>query len=403
MLAREALVARQPIFDRTHGLVAYELLFRSGVENRADIASSEGATAAVSVQSVLDIGLDDLVGSVRAWINVPRGTLLAEHYRFLPPDRVVVEILEDVEADPEVLDAIRRARADGYQVALDDFELNERTTALVELADYVKLDVFDRDSADIVAAHAAVRRPGLKVLAEKVETRAVRDVAHAAGFDLFQGYWFARPDIRRARVVPTNRNALLRLLGEVQDPATTIERIEALVAADVGLSVRLVRYVNATVFGVRARIESVRHAIVMLGLDRVRQCVTTLLLSGLEGKPYQLVTTALVRARLCEKLGQTRGLPSHQCFSAGLLSLIDAFLDQSLEDLVARLGLSDELGEALLRRAGPLGATLRAVEACERADWRALEDGGWDTASVRACYLDALSWARQIESSLVAA
>ncbi len=402
MLAEQALVARQPICDRTNGLAAYELLFRSSHVDRADIGSPEVATAMVSVQSVMDIGLDELVGPVRAWINLPRIALTEEHFRFLPRNRVVLEVLESVEADAEVLRALRHARADGYQIALDDFVLNERTEQLLELADFVKLDVLDRSEQEIAAAFRAVDRPGLRILAEKVESRTVHAAALKAGFDLFQGCHFARPDIVPGRRMPTDRNALLRLLTELQDPSTSLERIETLIAADVGLGIRLLRYVNAAVFGVREPIESLRHAVVMLGIDRLRECVAMLLLAGLEGKPHELVKLALVRARMCETLGQRMMGKPHRHFSAGLLSLLDAFVDQPLDEIVNRLGLAQDLSDALLLHEGELGATLRVAEACERADWKQLDGGPWDPATLRACYLDAMRWTGQVQSSLAA-
>jgi len=400
MLAEQALVARQPICDRTNALAAYELLFRSTEANSADVGSPEVATAMVSVQAVMDIGLDELVGPVRAWINLPRRAIVEDHFRFLPRDRVVLEVLESVEADAEVLRALRRARADGYQVALDDFVLNERTAGLLEHADFVKLDMLARSEAEIGAAFQAIDRPGLRILAEKVESRDVHEYAMHAGFDLFQGYHFARPDIVPGSRMPTDRNALLRLLAELQEPATTLDRIETLIAADMGLGIRLLRYVNAAVFGVREPIQSLRHAIVMLGMERLRECVSMLLLAGLQGKPSELVTMALVRARMCETLGDHLHGQPRRHFSAGLLSLIDAFVDQPLEEIVGRLGLAQDLSDALLLREGELGSSLRIAEACERADWTELEAGPWGLEVVRSCHLEALSWSSQVKASL---
>lgn len=402
MLAEQALVARQPICDRTNGLAAYELLFRSSRAERAHVGAPEVATAVVSVQAVMDIGLDDLVGPVRAWINLPRAAIVSEHFHFLPRERVVLEVLEDVEADRDVVDALRRARAAGYVIALDDFVLHERTAPLLELADYVKLDVLGRSELEIVSAIRAVRRPGVRVLAEKVESRDVHAIALRAGFDLFQGYYFARPEIVSGKRTPSDRNALLRLLAELQDPATPLERIETLIAADVGLGIRLLRYVNAAVFGVRERIDSLRHAVVMLGVDRLRDCVAMLLLTGLEGKPSELVTMALVRARMCEMLGANIHGDAHRHFSAGLLSLLDAFVDQPLDEIVDVLGLSQELSDALLLHSGELGASLSIAQACERADWSSLEGGRWDAETLRSCYVEAMSWSGRVKSSLAA-
>ncbi len=400
MLADEALVARQPIFGRRSELVAYELLFRSAGVDHAVIGSPEVATAQVSVQSILDIGLDDLVGDVPAWINVPRGALVTGQFRFLPPARVVVEVLEDVEADPEVLHALGSAREAGYRIALDDFVLNDRTRRLVDFADFVKVDVLGRSIEDVVATHATLARRGLKLLVEKVESHEMREAALRAGYDLFQGYFFARPESMRGRRMATDRNALLRVFTEIQDPATTLERIETLVAADLGLTVRVLRYVNSTFVGLRERVDSLRHAILMLGLQRLRDCVSMLILASLGEKPAQLVTLALVRARMCEILGESIGKEQHRHFSAGLFSLLDAFLDQPIAQVVERIGLAEDLTGALVRREGVLGASLRVAEACERAAWHELEGSPWTPSVVRDAYLAALRWSGRVQASL---
>lgn len=400
MLAAEALVARQPIFGRKKELVAYELLFRSANLDRAVIGSPEVATAQVCVRSVLDIGLDDLVGAVPAWINVPRETLVAGQFHFLPPERVVVEVLEDVEADPEVLRALRQARDSGYRIALDDFVLNDRTRELVDFADFVKIDVLGRSIEDVVLTHSTLARRGLKILAEKIESHEMQAAALGAGYDMFQGYYFARPESVRGRRIPADRNALLRLFAEIQDPATTLERVEELVAVDLGLTVRVLRYVNSAFLGLRERVDSLRHAILMLGLQRLRDCVSILILAGLGEKPAQLVTIVLVRARMCEILGESVGNEPHRHFSAGLLSLLDAFLDQPMGVVVERIGLSDDLSGALLRREGIFGASLRIAEACERAVWHEIEDSRWSPAAVREAYLEALRWSGRVQSSL---
>jgi EAL and modified HD-GYP domain-containing signal transduction protein len=357
----------------------------------------------VSVQAIMDIGLDDLVGVVPAWVNVPRGALVTGQYQFLPPQRVVVEVLEDVSADPDVILALRAARQAGYRIALDDFVLREDTRALVQYADYVKVDVLGKDEESLRRELVALARPGLRVLAEKIETPDTRNAAVRAGYDLYQGYFYARPEIVPGRRLSLDRNSLLRLLAELQDVSTPLERIEELVASDIGLGVRLLRYVNAVSIGVRTRIDSLRHAIVMLGLNRLRQVVSMLLLAGLHEKPSELVTLALARARMCELLGARSSGDPHQHFSVGLLSLLDAFLDQPLEQILKELPLAEELLLALLEREGELGSSLAAVEACERADWDSAELRRWDPAELRSCYVDAVGWSSRVQSSLAAA
>jgi EAL and modified HD-GYP domain-containing signal transduction protein len=400
MNAQSTLLARQPIFDRKTRAVGYEVLFRYSGGTSLGVASPEHATAEVGVQALLDIGLDRLVGAKRAWINIPRGTLVGGLWEFFPPDRVVLELLETVEADAEVVEAVKRARSLGYSIALDDFVLGERTSELVPLADYVKLDVVAHDPEGLVRTLEQLRRPDLALLAEKVETHAVCARMRELGCDLFQGYYFARPKLVKGRRLPNNRLALLRVVASLQDEHAPLEKIEELVRADVGLSYRLLRYVNSAAIGMLAPIESLRHAIMTLGLEKVRACVTVLLLTALDQRPDELITVSLVRARYCQFLCKFHGLDPHRGFLVGLFSSIDAFLDRDLSAIVKELGLADELVRALVAHEGDYGLVLEAAIACETAEFERVEGTRFLDGPLHEAYLDALTWTAEIQSGL---
>jgi EAL and modified HD-GYP domain-containing signal transduction protein len=242
------------------------------------------------------------------------------------------------------------------------------------------------------------------LLAEKVETHATFERCRELGFDLFQGYFFAQPQLVRSQRMPADRVALMRLLTRVQDPAADIEEIEQLVASNVTLSYKLLRYVNSALLGVSMHIESIHHAIVMLGLERVRTCASMLLLAGVEDKPHELIVTALVRARYCQLLAMLRPRESaHQYFTVGLLSVLDAFMDRPMQELLGELHIAPELEAALLRRQGPLGEVLDAAIACERADWPRLMSAGFEMDALRAAYVQALAWVAETDSAIGAA
>ncbi|MEO6709204.1 MAG: HDOD domain-containing protein [Planctomycetota bacterium] len=399
MKAPSALLARQPIFDRGLKVAGYEILFRAESGWLTQMASPDNLTAEVGIHALLDLGLDRIVGNRPVWINIPRNVLVSGIFEFFPPERVVLELLETVEADEEVLRAVRHARSLGFKIALDDFVLNSNTQDLVPLADYVKLDVLASDEAGLRSAAAKLARPGLQLLAEKVETHASFQLATGLGCSLFQGYFFARPQLVECRRVHNNRLALLRVVAELQDEKTSIERIEELIRSDVGLSYRLMRYVNSVGIGTLAPIESLRHAIMTLGMERVRACVLVLMLTAYDDKPDELVTTSLVRARYCQLLCEFHGLDGKRGFLVGLLSAIDAFLDRTIESIVREMGLAEELAVALIRHEGELGLVLEAAIACERADWEGLSRSHYGDAP-EDTYLAALSWSAQMQSSL---
>lgn len=379
-------------------MAGYQLQFQPREFAGAGVDAPHPST--VTVQDLLDLGLDNLTGDARAWVHLPRSALKSEEFRRLPANRVVLEVLEPVYDDKEVVRALRRARAFGYMIAFDELALGPEGETLLTLANVLKFDVTDRSDADIARAAVLLAAPGRRLLADRVETYAVFDVAAAAGFELFQGTFFTRPNPAQGRPLTSARGVLLFLLTELQNPHTSLERIEELVAADEELVAGLLRYVNSVALGVRERILSLRHAIVMLGLDRVRGCVAVLLFAGMDDKPGHLVTTALVRARFCELLATRIRASPQEHFAAGLLSLLDAFLDQPLTKLVHHMGLSDDVARALLRREGPMGECLDLCIACENADWFRIRSDRWDLVTLRACYLEALAWAHQLQTSI---
>jgi EAL and modified HD-GYP domain-containing signal transduction protein len=389
--------ARQPILDRQQRLIGYEVLYRSLHAGMTAADAPDVATATVSVHAVLDIGLDAMAGSAQVFFNMTRQSLAQGLYEFLPAKRVVLEVSGDIAVDPELARDIERARVQGYKIALDDSLLSAGVADLIPLADVIKVQVLELDQAGITRRARELARPGVLLLAEKVETHAMHRACLDAGYHLFQGYFFARPEIVKGMHVPPDRALLLRLLAEVQSPAATIDSIERLVVANAALGYKLLRYVNSALYGVTQPIQSIRHAIMMLGLDRVQTCACMLLLAGIDSKPQPLLMTALMRAKLCQLVGQIRTRENPQTlFTVGLLSLMDSFLDRPMEELLDHLPVAPELHAALLYRRGPLAPALESAIAFERRDEAHLSAAGLEPKQWNACYLDALKWTREL-------
>jgi len=324
-----ALIARQPIVDADVRVRGYELLFRSQGPGQSQGFDGEVATATVAINTLLDLGLRTVAGEHPVYVNMTRAFLVRELYTALPRERVVLEVLEDIEPDAEALAAVRRARELGYRIALDDYVHDEARLPLLELADVVKVEAAQLDDAALVEHARLLRRPGLTLLAEKIETRERFELARDAGFELFQGWFYARPHLLQRRRLHSERATLLRLLAMLEDPATDFDDIGGFVEQNMALSYKLVRYVNSVLFSLAQPIESVRHACAMLGLERVRTCVTLLLLSEVDDKPHELMANALCRARMCQLLaGGASADEGQKHFTVGLFSLLDAFLDQ---------------------------------------------------------------------------
>ena len=398
---QDIFVGRQPIYDRDLNVVAYELLFRSGTENRAGPLDGDQATSQVILNAFVEIGLDRVVGACPAYVNLTRNLLLDDESLPLPPERAVLEVLEDVPVDAALLQALGRLRARGYTIALDDFVLDPGREALLEHARIVKLDL-QRLTAPELDAHITALRPyDLTLLAEKVETHAELEQCRALGFEYFQGYFFSRPKIVTGQRIPANRLTILQLLAELQNPHIEVEELEQLIRRDVALSYRLLRYINSAFFALPREVDSIRQAVIYLGLKAIRTWATLIALSGIDDKPHELMTTAMVRAKMCELLAEARKLPVREsCFTAGLFSALDALMDMPMESVVESLPLSAEITGALLGREGTIGRTLTQVLDYEQARWQHMDRADLSAAQLTDIYLQAVEWAQEVTRAL---
>jgi EAL and modified HD-GYP domain-containing signal transduction protein len=387
----KVFIARQPIFDRDLDVTGYELLFRGANQDVAIVSHHDEATSTVVMNAFTEIGLDNVVGDRRAWINVSRDFLLDGFARALPRDKVVLELLEDQEIDDTLLAALDDHRARGYAIALDDFAGNPELVPALGHVDIVKVDLLGRDPAEVEQDIERLAAYGVTLLAEKVETREEYERCLGLGFDLFQGYFFCKPERMEARGVAPNRLSMLQLVAALQDPKIEIAQLDVLVSRDVALSYRLLRYINSAFFGLRREVGSINRALMLLGIDNVKRWATLSIFAGVDEKPRELIETALVRARFCEIAGEGN---SDQLFTLGLFSVVDALMDAPMEDVLATMPFPEEMRQALIARSGPLGELIEAALSFERGDFSERTDRFGDA------YLEAMGWATNAADEL---
>ncbi|MEA2079314.1 MAG: HDOD domain-containing protein [Pseudomonadota bacterium] len=398
----DIFIGRQPIYDRKLGVYAYELLFRSEQSNTADITDGDKATSDVIVNAFLEIGLDNIVNKRLAFINLTRSFFVNHHTISLPKDRVVLELLEDIEADDEVIEGVKRLSDQGYTIALDDFIYRESLKPLVKLAHLIKIDVMSLDKDEVRDHVLALRKYPVKLVAEKVETREDFDYCLELGFDYFQGYVFAQPKVIRGRRLPNNRLAILKLLSRLQDPDITPKQLEDLIAQDVVFSYRILRYVNSAAYSPPRKIESIQQAVVILGLQTIKSWTTLLAMSQVDNKPNELVVTAMVRGKMAEELAKAQKSDRPDSFfTVGLFSALDALMDNTMEEILTQLPLADHISNALLHRQGVHGEVLNCVLAYERGQWEQVKSGTLNLSQIRDCYLSALQWAEDVCQQLI--
>ena len=397
----DIFVGRQPIFDRYLRVIGYELLYRSFGANRALFIDGDRATSQVILNSFAEIGIEEIVGNQKLFINLTRNFFLKKYPIPLLPGRLVIEVMENILIDNEILSALRDLSHSGYKIALDDISHPYILPQLLEIADLVKVDLKGIKIGQLNEYVHNFNHTKTKLLAEKVETRAEFDKCMQIGFDYFQGFFLCKPNLVTARHIPTSRLVLLHLLGKIQDPNINFRLIEEIIAQDPTLGYKLLRLTNSVYFGIRTKIESIRQAISLIGLDQIRSWLTLILLVDTNDKPRELTVFAMVRAKMCELLAiAARAAQPERFFLTGLFSSLDAFMDQSMEQILSVINLSDEIVEAILDQEGLLGKALKCTIAYEHAEWE--EVGFLDLSSekIRDIYLESLSWVELTKKTL---
>ncbi|MBB5192808.1 EAL and modified HD-GYP domain-containing signal transduction protein [Silvimonas terrae] len=372
MTQDHAFIGRQPILNRQQQIIGYELLFRLNKEAlTAEFSSDMQAGTNVLVNTISNMGTDWLVGSKLAFINVAESMLESNFLELLQPQRVVLEVLETTTATPELLARVKELRSQGFGIALDDFELSPQTAPFLEFANYIKLDVQALGMDRLPAISKALRKYPVLQIAEKVETKEEFRKCMDIGFDAFQGYYFAHPETLSAKVINPNYANILNLLNMLRNNAE-IRDIENALKRDVALSFKLLRYINSVGFGLSCEIQSFRHAVTILGYQKLYRWLTLLLVTASTeaGSPPALLKTAVTRGRLVELLGShlLDGQDRDNLFIVGIFSLLDVLLDMPMDRVLETLILPESIADALTERSGIYGPFLELAEACEDPD-----------------------------------
>ncbi|MDY6941485.1 MAG: HDOD domain-containing protein [Pseudomonadota bacterium] len=390
----QAYLARQPIFDSQLNVLYYELLYRHMVADTAVIDDDDEATAELLNTAMVEIGLENLTNNRQAFINLSRNYILGKWPVPLDAKRIGLEIAYDMTFDKELLDAVRGLKSKGFTITLDGFEYSPSLDAILKLVDIVKLDVQQLGREGTVAQYRILRRLPLKVAAKKVESKRDFRLFRELGFDYFQGFFFAHPTVVAARKLAPNQINTMQLLAKVQDPGVSVDELEEIISHDVALSVKLLKYINSAFFGLPREFESIRQAIVYLGLKPLKTWVSLIIMSGVEDQPVELMRLSLVRAKMCETLAGTMGDAEPQkYFLAGLFSALDTLLGVPMLKILESLPLSEGVQKALLNREGPIGHVLQCVVDHERGGWDGDTYEEIDPESVTRSYTAAVGWA----------
>lgn len=344
----DIFIGRQPILDANSNLYAYELLFRNHhSHNEADVVGADTATAQVIMNAFGDMGLKDIAGEQKVFLNFTEGLLLRKNLNLFPPKQVVLEVLEDIKVSPPLLRALAELRKQGFTIALDDYIFNPELKPLEDYADLIKVDILEVGAEKLAKHTAELKAKGIKLLAEKVETLEQFEFCKKIGFEYFQGYFFAKPSIIKGQRLPLNKLTVLELLSNVYDPFVDLTKLSQIITQDITLSQKLLKFFAENIDS-SVPIHSVHDGVMRFGLERLQSWASMLALSGLDDKPIALYKMALTRAKFCELLGaRIGGDKPERFFTVGLFSKLDALMDTELQELLQQMKLDDGLISAL--------------------------------------------------------
>ncbi|ELR67382.1 Putative signal transduction protein [Photobacterium marinum] len=382
------------------------MLFRDGPDNCFPDVEDEQATNRLLADNFFTSNANHLTSGKKAFVNFPHNSLVQRIPLMFSKQSFVIEILESCKPDDELLEAVIELHQKGYTLALDDFVPH---TAWNRFLPYIHIIKFDIRATPIAKAsffirHQKTKYSKMQFLAEKVENHEEFIAAREAGFDLFQGFFFSRPEMIQNKALTPSALTTLRLFQEISQEDVNFKQVESIIATDVSLSYKLLRHVNNMTSSRSKPITSFKQALVYLGEERLRRFITFIATShAMEKKPAALYSLSLQRAHLCERLGKlvTPRIAGNQAFLTGLFSLLDSILDKPIEELIEQLPLSEEIKLALVNQEGTLGQILRLMEAYDAAEWDKVsqfcQELVINESNVADLYLESVKWATLFE------
>ncbi|MBQ0724860.1 MAG: HDOD domain-containing protein [Cycloclasticus sp.] len=385
--------ARQPILNLSLDVHAYEFLYRP-TDQAND--SNHSITAEVLASSIIDLGLDKASNNKLAFINMSYDDIMSPHIESLPANKLVLELLEDIKPDPALVLRAKSLHEKGFTFALDDFIYTPDWDPLIDLADIIKFDLTTTTLQENKALIQQLRTKKITFLAEKVETYQEFEAYRDISCELFQGYFFCKPEHIKGKSITANSSTQTQLLAVVNQPDITLDELKNTIEQDPNLTYMLLKYLNSAYFSFSKPIQSIKQAIVIIGINNLTKWVTLLSLRNMSSKPSELLRISLVRAKLAELIAvEKKFTNSSSFFLAGLLSNIDAMLDSTMQNIIPPMSLDSDIANALLHREGAIGQVLTNITEYENQN--ALPTG----IEISSAYLEACQWTDQTLNSLI--
>ena len=399
----EIFVGRQPIYDRDLDVYAYELMSHSSQLDNEETtpADADKATAQIIINAFLEIGIDKLVSKNIAFIKLAERFLNTDEELPLPNDRVILRIPSYISVTDETIEGAQRLTQAGFKLALDNYLIHKKLQPLANMSAMIDINIEAVAKAELPAYIKILKKLHPILLADHVKSYEEYELCRDLGIDYFQGYFLSRPKIIKGESLAANQMSIMNLLATLHNPETDTDTIDDVISKDVALSYKILKLINSAFFSRATDIESIHHAIVMLGRKQLCTWASMIALTGMDDKPREQVKLAMIRAKSCELLAEKSSLkPLDSFFTVGMFSALDILMDRSLEELITPLPLADNIVAALLNREGDLGEALNCTLAQETADWVNIRFANLTTTELTDVNIEAINWADGVLNSL---
>ncbi len=373
-MKNSAYIGRQPILDREKKIFGYELLYRGNGLSSANVIDNKKASSDILISLVNNTNIYNITGNKKVFVNMDESLITFNFECVLSPEKFVLEVLENTKVNEEIVEKIKKLKNFGFKIALDDFRIHNQTKVLLELADFIKVDVLNTPKDEILKIVNLGKKYNCRLLAEKVENNDMYKWTKDIGFELFQGYFFAKPEIVLRKKITPHYTVLIKLLNYLNNENVDINIVEEFFSEDVKLSYNLLRFVNSAYFSLKTPIKSVKHAIAFVGFKKLRIWILLMLYSHEFDKKFEedpAIELAIIRGKIMELLTKNKGEEiSDKAHLVGLLSLIDIITGINKKQFLEEVELDKDIKDALIQpQKNFLGKILYAIELFEAEDY----------------------------------
>lgn len=393
------IIGRQQILNRESDIYAYELFFRGNNLDVFDKYESTLATNQIITDSILEIGLNNIVGEHKAFVNFTTQNILEKTPLNLPKDRIVIEILENVQVDLRVIYNLREMSQKGYLIALNNCEPSQEYQQLLAFADIIKLDTLTMSEKRIRDIICQLKLYDIKILATKIESNSEYEYLRELGCDYFQGFFFNKPNLISGKRLGLNQFGILRLIILINNPNIEFDELVKEISQNLCLSYKILHYINSAFYPTLIKIKSINQAVAYLGLDELKRWINIVVLSSLSNKPSFVLQTSLIRGKMCELLVRLTIKDTstyNEFFLIGILSSLDYILDIPIEESLRQLPLNNHIMDAILYRKGLGGEALNCVLNYELGNFDKISFCDLNKSTISKIYIESLCWSTKV-------